>query len=282
MHDGNVRAEAELRGAGAVFLAGQTDSALVLLRGVVQKYDGTEVAARAQFLVGEGLVSQGQFEPAIVEYNRVLTRYFQHRVAASAQYRVARCLDALGRRADATGSYQAVVSGYPLEPEAPAAAYLAGVGLLQQNRPRVAAPFFQIVLDRYARHDAKGQVVFARPEHAELVDAALCMLEYAYHVSGDLGQLSGAPHLLLGQLPPSHSTWRAQALLIDADASAAQGRYAEAEATLERLAHDFPDHPVGASAGKLLAWTYSREGRAAASRPRRLLARWGTGGQDRS
>ena len=77
----------------------------------------------------------GRTEEAIVEYNRVLTRYFQHSVAASAQYRVARCLDALGRHADATGSYQAVVRGYPLEPEAPAAAYMAGVGLLTQGRP---------------------------------------------------------------------------------------------------------------------------------------------------
>jgi hydroxyacylglutathione hydrolase len=64
-------------------------------------------------------------------------------VAASAQYRVGRCLDALGRKNDATGTYQAVVSGYPLEPEAPAAAYLAGVGLLAQNRPRAAAPYFR-------------------------------------------------------------------------------------------------------------------------------------------
>src|SRR2546428_29015 len=80
-------------------------------------------------------------------------------------------------RADATGSYEAVVRGYPLEPEAPAAAYLAGVGLLAQNRPLAAAPYFQLVLDRYAgRSDPNGLVVFASPEHQELVEAALCLL----------------------------------------------------------------------------------------------------------
>src|SRR5439155_752139 len=93
-----------------------------------------------------------------------------------------RVLDALGRRADATGTYQAVVSGYPLEPESPAAAYLAGVGLLSQNRPLAAAPYFQIVLDRYAsRADSSSTLTFASPELAGLVDAALCLLEYSYH-----------------------------------------------------------------------------------------------------
>src|SRR6266487_1638883 len=107
------------------------------------------------------------------------------------------------------------------------------------------------------------------------------MLEYAYHVAGDLGQLSGAPHLLLQQLPPSHSTWRAQALLIDADASAAQGRYAEAQTTLERLAREFPDHPVGAASSKLLAWTYARQSKdsLAIATEEGLLARWGASGQ---
>jgi TolA-binding protein len=278
--DPNVRAEAELRAAGAVLITGAVDSAVVLLRGVVERYPDDDVAARAQFLVGEALVSRGQYEPAVLEYNRVLAHYFQHKVAASAQYRVARCLDALGRRADATGSYQAVVAGYPLEPEAPAAAYLAGVGLLRQDKPRAAAPYFQIVLDRYARQDAKGQVVFARPEHQELVEAALCMLEWSWHRAGDLGQVAGAPHLLLEKMPPSRSPWRAYALLIDADASAAQGRYADAQRALERIRQEFPDHALGASATQLLAWTYARQGRdsLAIATEDALLARWGATG----
>jgi TolA-binding protein len=257
-----VRAEAELRSAGAVYLAGRVDSSLTLFRSIVERRSGTDVAARAQFLVGEALIGKKMYAEAIVELNRVLTTYFQHSVAASAQYRVARCLDALGRRADATGTYQAVVSGYSLEPEAPAAAYLAGVGLLSQNRPLAAAPYFQIVLDRYAsRTDSSSTLTFASPELAGLVDAALCLLEYSYHKAGDIGQLAGAPHVMLQRLPPSRSPWRAWALLIDADASAASGRYAEAQSTLERLTRDFPGHPIGASATKLLAWTYARQGR---------------------
>jgi len=279
--DDKVRAEAELRSAGAIYLAGGVDSSLVLLRGIVERRGGTDVAARAQFLIGESLIGKKMYAEAIVELNRVLTSYFQHSVAASAQYRVARCLDALGRRGDATGTYQAVVSGYPLEPESPAAAYLAGVGLLSQNKPLAAAPYFQIVLDRYAtRSDSSSTLTFASPELAGLVDAALCLLEYTYHKAGDIGQLAGAPHLLLQRMPPSRSPWRAWALLIDADASAASGKYAEAQTTLERLTRDFPNQPIGASATKLLAWTYARQGRdsLAIASEEKLVAQFGASG----
>src|SRR6267142_611042 len=281
VRDENVRAEAELRWAGSTYLAGSVDSSLALLRGIVARRAGTDVAARAQFLIGESLIGKKKYAEAIVELNRVLTSYFQHSVAASAQYRVARCLDAMGRGSDATGTYQTVVSGYPLEPEAPAAAYLAGVGLLSQNRPMAAAPYFQIVLDRYAtRTDSSSTLTFASPELAGLVDAALCLLEYSYHKAGDIGQLAGAPHVMLQRMPPSRSPWRAWALLIDADASAASGRYAEAQGTLERLTRDFPGHPIGASATKLLAWTYARQGRdsLAIASEERLVAQYGGAG----
>jgi TolA-binding protein len=278
VRNSQVRAEAELRGAASVFLSGAPDSSLVLLRRVVERHRDTDVAARAQFLVGEVEVGEERYTEAIVDLNRVLTEYFHHSVAASAQYRVARCLDALGRYEDATSAYQAVVSGYPLEPEAPAAAYLAGVGLMNLERPLAAAPYFQLVLDRYASatNDSSETVVFASPEHQELVEAALCLLELSYHRAGNLGQLSGAPHLLLERMPPSRSEWRAYALLIDADASAAQGRYSEAEAMLGRLFDEFPDHSVGASANKLLAWTYARQGRdaEAIATEERLIARY--------
>src|SRR5262249_23210216 len=134
----------------------------------------------------------------------------------------------------------------------------------------------------YARHDAKGAVVFARPEHQELVEASLCMLEWAWHVAGDPGQVAGAPHLLLQRMPASRSPWRAWALLIDADATAALGRYAEAQASLETLARDFPDSPIGASSTQLLAWCQAKQGQdsLAIATEERLLARWGANGDD--
>ena len=46
---------------------------------------------------------------------------------------------------------------------------------------------------------------------------------------------------------------------------------------LERLIAEFPDHAVGASATKLLAWTYAQQGRdsLAIATEERLVARWG-------
>jgi TolA-binding protein len=280
MKDEGLRAEAELRAAASIYLAGAPDSATSLLRGVVERHADSDVAARAQFLVGEILRSQEHFEQAIPEYNRVLARYFEHEVAASAQYRVARCLDALGRRAEATSAYQAVVSGYALAPEAPAAAYLAGVGLLERGQPLRAAPYFQLVVDRYAAHGDNARVVFASPEHQELVEAALCLLELSYHQAGDLGQLSGAPHLLLESMPASRSTWYGYALLIDADAQAALGHYPEAQATLVQLTREFPEHEIALAANQLLAWTYARtdQDSLAIATEQRMLSRYAAHG----
>lgn len=257
----DVRAEAELRRAAAVYLGGDAESGAELLRGVEKAYSGSDVAARAQVLLGEVILSLGLHEEAIIEFNKVLTDYFEHELAAGAQYRVARCLDALGRRDEATSAYQTVVSGYPLAEEAPAAAYLAGAGLLERGRYLDAAPYFQLVIDRYAEDDGTGSIVFASVEHRELVEASLCLLELSYHRAGSLGQLSGALHLLLTRMPPSDSPWRAYALLIDADALAAQGRYADAQIVLERLIGEFPEHALGIPANRLLAWNYDRQGK---------------------
>lgn len=255
----DVRAEADLRHAAALFLDGDADGGIVALRTVTADHAGTSAAARAQYLLGEVLYSQARYEEAIVEFNRVLGRYFDHALAARAQYRVGRSLDALDRSDEATSAYQTVVSGYTQSPESPAAAYLAGVGLLESGRPLAAAPYFQIVLDRYAK-DSGDAIVFASPEHQELVEASLCLLQLSYHRAGDLGQLSGVPHLLLGRMPRSSSPWRAFALLIDADALASLSRYDEARAALESLIAEFPSHEVVVPANRLLAWTYARQG----------------------
>jgi TolA-binding protein len=281
----DVVAQAELRRAACVFLDHDFDLGTQLLRDVTDTYRGTEVAACAQLLLGEVLISQSRHEEAILEFNRVLSDYFEHELAASAQYRVGQCLDALGRHKEATSAYQLVVSGYPLSPQSPAAAYLAGVGLLDENRPQAAAPYFQLVLDRYtegtggeggAEGASAGAIVFSSPDRQELVEASLCLLEYAYHLTGDMGQLSGVPHLMLLRMPKSASTWRAYALLIDADALAAQGRFDESQDMLASLIDEFPDHDVAVSANRLLAWTYARQGKddLAIQTEERMLARY--------
>jgi TolA-binding protein len=274
--DKKIKAEAKFRQAASEFLDGNAEAGTTQLRGVAKNFHGTDVAARAQLLLGEVLMKQGRYEEAVVEFNAVLEHYFQHELAASAQYRVARCFDALNRGKEATSTYQTVVSGYPMSAEAPAAAYLAGAGLLAQDRAQTAIPYFQLVLDRYAI-DAAGTYEFESPERQELVEAALCLLQYSYHQVGDLGQLSGVPHMMLQKMPPSNSMWRAYALLIDADGLAAQARYAEAQAVLDELIREFPDEGLGVPAYRLLAWTYTQEGKEdlAIATEEKMLARFG-------
>ncbi len=243
--DPRVIAEAEVRGAGSLFLAGSADSALGLLRGIVARYPDTDVAARAQFLVGDLARRPGPVRgsdrrdepgaeavlPALGGRERAVPRGPLPR-RARPEGRRDRHLP--GGRVGLSRSSRKL----PRPPTSP------GVGLLSQGKPRLAAPYFQIVLDRYTTESGKpNSDMFRSPERQELVDASLCLLLYSYHQAGDLGQLAGAPHVLLEKMPPSRSPWRAYALLIDADASAAQARYPEAQATLERLMHDFPDQP---------------------------------------
>lgn len=274
----DVRGEAELRNAASIYLAGDAEKGIEALRQTSASHAGTPVAARAQYLLGEVLYEKGRYADAIVELNAVLTTYFEHDLAAAAQYCVGRCLDALGRQTDATSTYQAVVSGYPMAPEAPAASYLAGVGLMDANRPLDAVPYFQLVLDRYAKADTNRTLVFSTPEQRELVEASLCLLELSYHRAGNLGQLAGAPHLLLTKMPPSPSLWRAYALLIDADAMAAMGRYPESQTLLATLTKEFPNQDVSVRATRLLAWTYARQGKddLAVETEEGMLARYAT------
>ena len=66
-------------------------------------------------------------------------------------------------------------------------------------------------------------------------------------------------------------------MLLDADAQAAQGRHAEAQKALERLTRDFSDPKLGASANRLLAWTYAEQGKdsLAIATEERLVAKAG-------
>jgi tetratricopeptide (TPR) repeat protein len=68
--------------------------------------------------------------------------------------------------------------------------------------------------------------------------------------------------------------------LIDADALAAQGRHAEAQAQLEKLFANFPEHRAVVPGNQLLAWSYAQQGdddRAIAIEER-MLRRYATSG----
>ena len=272
---GDLRSAMEYMAAACFFLGQQQQEGLAAMRAVADSYPGSDLATRAMFSLGEMRWQRGEYELAVARFNEALDGNFDPDLAGRALYRTGRCLDAMGRPAEASASYQAVAEGHPYLPEAPAAVYLAGVGFFEQDRPMEAARFFQLLLDRYAGQGAR--YVFADPGRQELVEAGLCLLEYSYHRAGEYGLMAGAPHQALQKMPPSGSLWRAYTLLLDADALAAVNRYPEAQATLATLFQEYPDHPVGIRANRLLAWTYAQQGRQdlAIDTEQAMLARFG-------
>ena len=241
--------------------------------------------ARAQFLIGEVLVAKGNPADAILEFNRVLARYFQHAVAASAQYRVARCLDQLGRKTDATGSYEAVVRGYPLEPEAPAAGYLAGVGLL------AAGPSAR----RGALLPARDRPLRVARRRARLRRVRLARAPGA----GRGGALSARalvpsrrrPRPALGRAAPAAPAHAAEPLAVARLRDAVRRRrrrlaghaFPRREATLDTLLRAFSDRPIGArgaeAPGVDVRAQQHRDSLAIATEER-LLARHGANGDE--
>lgn len=276
----DLRGEAAYLAAACHFLGEEREIGLAAMQAVVADNAGHELAARGLFSLGEMLWAERRYEPAIARFNDVLSHYFADDLASRALYRIGRCLDALGRTGEATSSYQAVADGYPLSPEAPAAIYLTGVGLFEQQRYLAAAPYFQLLVDRYA--GAGSSFVFASAADQELVEAGLCLLEYSYYLAGETGLMAGSPHLALQAMPPSTSLWRTYALLLDADALASVDRYTEAQATLATLLAANPDHAAGVRANRLLAWTYAQQSRAdlAIATEQAMLARYTAQGDD--
>jgi TolA-binding protein len=256
----DIRNEAELMEAVSVLLSSREEESCELLENFVSKRPDKPLAAKAQFMLGEAMWRHSRYREAIVEFNRYLSEHFDHYLASAALYRVGRCFDALGQEKEALSTYRTIVSGYPLSSTAPAAAYLAGVNMIRMKHFMKAAACFQVVLDDYSDHMGNGRFVFDTGEMKELIDASLCLMAYCYYQEGDVGQLTGTIHNMIGRMRPSDSIWRAYAMLIDSHALAARGHYQKCRLSLERIASDFPDHPVGIAANRLNAWVYSEQG----------------------
>ena len=261
-----LRAEAELR-AGAARLPGRrADSALVLLRDVAERRAGSDVAARAQFLVGEGLIDRGQHAEAIVEFNRVLKDYFQHSVAASAQYRVARCLDAwtaAPTRPAATRRWCRAIPRARSAGRRVPGRRRASSRRTSRWRRRPTSSSCSIA----TRKSDDGGVARVRPRPSTRSwsrPRSACS-SYCVPPRGQPGPARRARRTCCSRkMPPSRSPWRAWALLIDADASAAQARYPEAQATLERLGARVP-RPCRRTPRRPSSWPGPTRGRASDS-----------------
>jgi TolA-binding protein len=100
---------------------GNLDEAVAIYEKVVAKTN-REVAARAQFLIGEIQLQQKKHAEAIKSFFKVSYGYSYPRWQADATYEVGRCFEAMEKPAQAIKQYQELVEKYPQSDKVPLAA----------------------------------------------------------------------------------------------------------------------------------------------------------------
>ncbi len=118
------------------FSAGSYDLALQGFQEYVRNYATTQMAADAQFYVGEIYSRREDFDNAIKEYDRVINDYSDSSRVPNARYMKGIALMKLGKRSDAKKEFQTVVDKYPGNELAPRAKqYLKALGVNTSQAP---------------------------------------------------------------------------------------------------------------------------------------------------
>jgi tol-pal system protein YbgF len=103
---------------------------------LVQAYPQDELAANAQFYIGEIAYHQGQYREAAKAYDAVLQNYPGSPKTAAAQLQKGDSLIQIGQRADGIRELRAVVLHYPQSPESvQARSTLNGMGVTPTPKP---------------------------------------------------------------------------------------------------------------------------------------------------
>ena len=118
------------------FSAGSYDLALQGFQEYVRNYGTTQMAADAQFFIGEIFSRREDFDTAIKEYDKVIESYSDSSRVANARYMKGIALMKLGRRSEAKKEFQTVVDKYPGNDLATRAKqYLKALGVTTTQAP---------------------------------------------------------------------------------------------------------------------------------------------------
>jgi TolA-binding protein len=99
---------------------GQPDKALELYRQVIAKTD-TDVAARAQFMIGEIQFEKKEHSEAVKSFFKVVYGYGAAKWQADAAYEAGRCFEVLAKKAQAVKMYQELIEKFPESDKVPLA-----------------------------------------------------------------------------------------------------------------------------------------------------------------
>ena len=108
-----ITAEGLYANASRDQLSGKSDLALQEYHDYIQYYGNTEMAANAQFHIGEIQLNQGNLDDAIQAFDAVLDRYSDSPRAADALYLKAQALEKQGKRTAAIQALNDTVRKYP-------------------------------------------------------------------------------------------------------------------------------------------------------------------------
>ncbi len=104
---------------------GNTDEATKIYEQVIVKVSeaktNAEVAARAQFMIGEPLFQQKKHAEAVKAFFKVIYGYGYPKWQANATYEAARCFEVLGKKTQAIKLYQELTEKYPKSDKLPLA-----------------------------------------------------------------------------------------------------------------------------------------------------------------
>jgi len=101
-----------------LYREGQTEQAIQILRGFVNKNPKSDLADNAQFWLGEAYYSRGDYNRAIIELNEVLLKHPQGDQIPSALLSLATAFANSGDRIDARLILQKLISDHPDSEEA--------------------------------------------------------------------------------------------------------------------------------------------------------------------
>jgi tol-pal system protein YbgF len=106
----------------AALRTGNYDKAVATFREVVTNYPNGDLAANAQFWMGESYYTKGDLESAVTSYRKVLADWPGSRKAPDAMVKLGFSLSDLRRTAEARSTLEEVVRKYPGTPAAQLAA----------------------------------------------------------------------------------------------------------------------------------------------------------------
>jgi TolA-binding protein len=116
-----VEALALYQSAYGDFSMGKFNLAYSGFQALINSYPKTELAAEAQFYIGECLYSCNAWEKAVEEYSKVEQNYANSKLISSARLKEALCYEFLGRTGEANNIFLSILRDFPQSPESLAA-----------------------------------------------------------------------------------------------------------------------------------------------------------------